>query len=113
MKFSHEVTVNGTRVTLTAEVVGVTHRHGFTDDATRRMSSVLARETQRLAEIAAVDISDQEAAEQEARRLAKAPADRPLVILAAGTKDPEGVQVVRGSFDIGGKKMTAPRQGKA
>ncbi len=95
---------NSVSIELKVDVPGM-----LTEDAATRIQSLLRREANRIAEVAAVDQRDQKRAPIEAARVAKAPKDRPVIVLGAGTKDPGAVQVLRGSYIIDGKKVSAPR----
>jgi hypothetical protein len=103
MELTATRSVNGTEVKLTATLSG----EELTSDALSRIYGVLHREAERFAQIAYVDQQDQKVAIEEAQRIAKAPKDRPRIIVGAGTKDPDTVFVEHGEFHVGGKKKTA------
>ena len=91
-------------VTLTADIPDQ-----MPDDVVARIYILLNREAERLAQVAAVSIRDQEVNRNEAERIRQLPKERPHIIVAVGTKEPDAVMVVRGSFEVGGKKMTAKK----
>lgn len=118
MKVQQDFEVNGLAVTVTMEIdvesqaVQTGGSTTLSDDAMQRIGLVLARETRRIGEIAFVDLRDQEVNAKEAMRLRSLRGtERPMIVLAAGNKDPETAQVIRGSFEVGGKKMAAPKKG--
>lgn len=80
----------------------------LSDAAIAGMRVALQREADRFAQIVAVDLRDQKVARAERARIAAAPADRPHIIVAAGTKDPAAVVVLKGEYEIGptGHKRT-------
>jgi hypothetical protein len=77
------------------------------DEAKSRVYLLLNREAERIAQIAAVADRDREVNRREAERIRALPKDRPSIVIAVGTKDPEAVVVVRGTYQVGGKKLTA------
>lgn len=110
MQVSASAKVLDTEVTLTATVGdGVAVRA----DAMGRIMTVLQREAERFAQIAAVDRRDQIADRDEAKRIADAPADRSHVIAGAGSKEPDSVVVMRGAVHVNGRSLraTAPSKG--
>jgi hypothetical protein len=107
-----DATVNGKHVHMTVQIendLGEGNKPDPTDEAIERIYTVMRRETQRFAEISAVNVDDQETAAAEAKRVRDLPADRPVIMAAAGTKDPESVQVLRGSYQVGKKTVHAPK----
>lgn len=57
------------------------------DNALNSIQTVMRRETERFAQIAAVDLRDQQVEREEIARIRQAPAERPVVIVGAGMKD--------------------------
>lgn len=74
--------------------ISTTLPDGLSDDARARIQTVLNREAERLAQIAAVDLRDRAVARDEAAHLATVPAQRPVTVVTAGVlgNDPAGVQ---------------------
>jgi hypothetical protein len=113
MKLMTENTVLGMTVRTSVEIVG---DGDVRPEAQNRIQMVMARETERFAQIAGVDVRDQAVERKETMRLRALPpaAERPAIVLAAGTKDPvEGAEVLRGEWVLGGKKVTAKSQRSA
>lgn len=84
----------------------------LSDDAVGRIFAKIRLEAERFSQIAAVDVDDQGVAAREAERIAKLPANRSHVFVAAGTKgenDPDAVIVAQGSVVVNGRKMTAAK----
>lgn len=79
-------------------------------DALDRVHFVLRRELQRVSEIALVDQQDRVTDAAEVRRQATLPKDRSHVVVAAGTKDPASVTVLRGVVTVLGTPMAAKRE---
>lgn len=100
----HEVL--GQRVEMKVMIDGI---GGPREEALSRIQMVMNRETQRMAEIAGVDVRDQDVERKEAERLRTVPKDRSHVIVGAGSKHPDSVAVIRGTVDVGGRKMSAPK----
>lgn len=64
----------------------------FSDQAASAIQTVLRREAERIAQIAAVDLKDQAVAQRDAQKNSNIPRARPMIIAAAGSKDPASVQ---------------------
>jgi hypothetical protein len=76
----------------------------LTDAAIDAVHRVLRREAERIAQIAAVDERDSVVAKHDAEFIRSLPKDRPHIIVSPGTKDPNFVQVVRGTWEVGSGK---------
>ena len=98
-----DLKAHGTREPITRDVtIDVAGTDDLSEDAKDRLRTHLWKECERIAQIAAVDVRDQIVMREEQERIRQAPKDRPSIIVAAGTKDPEiGVQVLRGSWTVG------------
>jgi hypothetical protein len=113
MKLTAHGTVNGITATLTVEIDTETSSvktglpTSLDDSAIGRIQTVMRREAQRFAEIAAVNVADQAAERTERIRIANLPKNRPSIIVGAGTKSPDAVFVERGSFKVGTKTVKA------
>lgn len=87
--------------------------NGDVDDQARdEIYRVLHREAERIAQKAAVSARDAVIGKREAERIRQLPKDRSHVIVGAGSKDPDSVQVLRGSVKIGGRMLSAPKPTK-
>jgi hypothetical protein len=117
MKLTTQAEVSGVMVDITVDIdptVAAMEQglpRTLSDDALNRIQSTIRRETQRAAEIAFVDLRDQKAAREEAIRLRALPADRPQIVVGAGTKADTAVQVIRGEWEVNKKKLSAPKPG--
>lgn len=107
-----EVEYLGMTVKMHVEISGGDPAGSLSGDAQDRIAMVARTETQRIAEIAAVDMKDQDAAKDEAQRIASAPKDRSFVTVGAGTKNAEAVTVHRGEVQVAGRKMAAKKGGQ-
>jgi hypothetical protein len=105
-KPDHIVTVGEARVKMTVEIDGV---EGIRADALSRIYMVMRREAERFSQIVYVDARDQIIERKEAQRIAKLPKDRSSVIVAAGSKDPASVFVVRGTIKAAGRTLKAEK----
>jgi hypothetical protein len=67
--------------------LSITLPDGLSESASERIQLLLNRELTRAAQIAAVDLKDQQTAAADTERLKDLPRERPLTVLGAGSKD--------------------------
>jgi hypothetical protein len=114
VKIEVEIDADPNRRSYPSERVARTHQGampkatGISNEAEGRVYRLLANEARRIAELAFVDLRDQDEAPLENARLRSADPNRSSVIVAAGLKDqPGSVLVVKGSIKAGGRMLSA------
>lgn len=88
-KVTFESNVDGSVVTL---VLSIDSPGTVDGEAMARIQTVMSREVERAAQIAAVNLKDQETNRLEQQRLRNVPAERPQIVAAAGSKNPDMVK---------------------